>query len=765
MVFAILLAILLASCSDASASTQAWEGSAFAQWTYNKHVKNVRISNAGIAADVVGVDSQFYAKLAVPLVPSPAHLVTVELRTQESGRCQLFWQTASMKTASEKCAKSFYVCGDGTWQTYRFRPGWFGEPIVRLRLDFPREFSGGTPVEVRRIAIEEAGVAKPVDADRFGYVTFRMKLPPGFHYCSMTWHSNNGPGWFGISPATDGEDHAYAFKLRGYATQVGRPSDGRGCKNVWSGMVPHVSFERRQTNEPLPVRDVQFLETMPDLPPDPAITSAHPYEAIPRAGRPFPVEIVVRNYGTRPASNLRFSFDGLPDGVRVLDAAALTPAEPLPGAEGSDTIQYKRMPMFKSQCVYRIRLSDLGIGKHAFGVTLSADGVAPRRAVVKAEVKPSLDLQKADYVPEPKRVDTAPYEIGAFIFPAWGRDFPYSWHTDWSHAPWRKPVLGWYDEAEPETMDWQIKHLAENGISYVSVDWYWSRGKIRREKQWPERFQKAKWRKYLKWQVNWCNESNPISGISRHTLKDHEAVTRFWIERYFSDPQYRRVNGMPSVMVFLARNLKAACAPGVTTRDYFALSQKLAREAGYKGIWFETTCGDNEDRETLDFIRSCGVHAVGQYGYWGRGVKGVPVAFDGSRSYKDIAATSYGHWMRVHQGLAGDVRIIPSLSTGWDNMPWQGETGWRMTDINAKDFRRICEDGKRFSDETGVRTLCLGALDEWGEGEIGYPNAEHGFGFFEAVRDTFGKKPKEGWPTNHAPEDVGRSCPNRLAWE
>ena len=78
-----------------------------------------------------------------------------------------------------------------------------------------------------------------------------------------------------------------------------------------------------------------------------------------------------------------------------------------------------------------------------------------------------------------------------------------------------------------------------------------------------------------------------------------------------------------------------------------------------------------------------------------------------------------------------------------------------MKNINAADFRRICADAKKFADETGVTRLLIGPLDEWGEGSIGYPNRELGFGMLEAVRDTFGEKPAEGWPLNYAPEDVG----------
>ena len=70
-------------------------------------------------------------------------------------------------------------------------------------------------------------------------------------------------------------------------------------------------------------------------------------------------------------------------------------------------------------------------------------------------------------------------------------------------------------------------------------------------------------------------------------------------------------------------------------------------------------------------------------------------------------------------------------------------------------FARICRDARRFCEETGTKRILIGPLDEWGEGEIGWPNAEHGFGILEAVRETFAKRPADGFPLNYAPQDVG----------
>ncbi len=45
-------------------------------------------------------------------------------------------------------------------------------------------------------------------------------------------------------------------------------------------------------------------------------------------------------------------------------------------------------------------------------------------------------------------------------------------------APIRKPLLGYYDESNPEVVDWQIKWAVENGITGFLVDWYWEAGNL-----------------------------------------------------------------------------------------------------------------------------------------------------------------------------------------------------------------------------------------------------------------------------------------------
>jgi len=730
-----------------------WRGGELAAWTKRaSQCKDVTVTDGVLRGVVTGRDSQLYAPVAKPFLPKGNQVIRLRLKTPLPGVCQIFWIREGDKgRASEARQRKFVISGDAAWQECRIRPGWGGkEKIVQLRLDFPVGFEGGTPFEVSEIVVCSEGEEISVDTrDRIG-AAFSLQMPPGFHYCTLTWSGDSGiPGMFGFMPATDGRRHSYWFDLRQARVRSWGPMRGWNC---WKGTIDRFSVEQERLDKELPVQELTFVKGRPDLPADPVMTSARPGEAVPRAGRPFPVEVVVRNYGTRPAERLSFELDALPTGVKVTNPAVLTPVEPLPGADGTETINADcRVPLVNER-VYRIWLSDLGVGDHRFGVTLKAGGAAVHRLEVKADVKPSLNLAaEPDYPAEPKPVVTAPYEIGAFLFPGWTS---HRWHAVWSHAPWRKPLLGWYDEENPETIDWQIKHMVENGISYVFVDWYWNKGHEHLN-HWMKAFAKAKFRKYLKWSVMWANHN----GKGSHSIADQEKVTKVWIERYFRDPQYQTIDGCPVVTIWSPNGMEDDMRGQGGCKALLDVSRRLAREAGFKDICFVAVRGpDDESPEFLRTFADKGFRRTCVYKYVGD-IKGCPVGAAGSRPFKWLADTSLAHWRALKRNSA--LPFFPSLSTAWDDRPWRGENGWEITGINARDFRRICEDARRYSDETGDRLLLMGPLDEWGEGSIGYPNQEHGFGIFEAVRDTFGQKPAAGWPVNHAPEDVGRACPQR----
>ena len=586
-------------------------------------------------------------------------------------------------------------------------------------------------------------------------VVFSLKAPPGINYYAVEWKFDGNPGGeFHFTTPPDGEVHSYWFNLEN--ARVSKKGPLRGKKS-WTGVITDLCVRSPFADRELETNNLRPVKEKPSFPPDPVITSAIPSEAIPRAGRPFVVEAVVRNFGTLAAKHLRFTFDGLPPGVKSPDVATLSPIAPLPGANGGETLNNRDWaPQLPQERVYRFQMGDLGAGRHVFGLSVSADGVAPRRFEVVADVKPSLNLPRFDYPPEPKPVDTAPYTIGALMFPGW---VSHKWHSVWSHEHSRKPVLGWYDEENPETVDWQIKYLVENGISFVSACWYWRDGAPCKN-HWMKAFAKARYRKYLKWHMMWDN-GLWRKGKNQDSIAESEKLFHYWCTNCFNDVQYHRIDGKPVV---------AVCAPGMLqipgNKEYgvkkmLYVAREIAKTHGFPGIYFVAMRGmgkDLEDRWFLKLFADYGYDVTTVYGFRG-GIPGSAEFDSRQRTYSSLAKLSLPHWRALKKN--GVIPFWPSISTGYDDRPWRGEKVLEIRGYNVKDFAAICRDAKMFSDESGLRTFLLGPLDEWGEGSIGYPNHAHGFGIFEAVRETFGRKPADGWPVNYAPEDVGLVCPQR----
>ena len=170
------------------------------------------------------------------------------------------------------------------------------------------------------------------------------------------------------------------------------------------------------------------------------------------------------------------------------------------------------------------------------------------------------DPKSTCYVPEPKPLQNN-IDVHAFYYP--GTEWMPEWDMVAQTLPQIKPLLGWYDEGNPEVIDWQIKWAVENGISVFYVDWYWNQG-VQRLDHWLKGYYQAKYRSYLKWCVMWANHNQP----GAHSTEDMLHVTRFWLEHYFNTPEYYRIDDQPVVQVWAWKNID---------RDFIDETKKMAK--------------------------------------------------------------------------------------------------------------------------------------------------------------------------------------------
>ncbi len=363
------------------------------------------------------------------------------------------------------------------------------------------------------------------------------------------------------------------------------------------------------------------------------------------------------------------------------------------------------------------------------------------------------------YVPEPRPVKSA-VEITAVYYP--GTDQMSEWDVIAQTCPERRPLLGWFDEGNPEVVDWQIKWAVEHGISSFCVDWYWNKG-YRRLEHWVKAFQKARYRRYLKWYMMYANHNQP----GAHSTEDQMAVTQYWIDNYFKTPEYYTIDGKPVVCYWddgnLDRDFIAEAAakgetlkPGEGIRRALDISEKMAREAGLPGIhWQLMWRGTAYDPVYAVAMRRLGFESAISYGFVRETRLLAPkaAARQEGLTYDMVVEGMPKLW--AAKAVQQELPWWLPIPTGWDDRPRSFSHSTVIRDRTPGKFAALCREARAFCEKNGIRHAVIHPISEWQEGSYIEPNEEYGFGMYDALRDAFCEKPADGWPKNIRPSDVG----------
>ncbi len=692
------------------------------------------------------------------IAASPTQYVEVSLKATVAAPAELFW-TETLQGQyggfSQNKYRMFHVPGDNQFHVYRIWPFWHAaKKIIRLRFDPPNagEFA------IRWIRIAEREIAslpeqkwdreamssqwRPLDdvesAQGPIWLSPKLAIPAIDHpivcvrmsaqraaSARLFCVSKNRFGWestsFPLRP--DGKPHAYNVVA--------------GLMNQWQD---EIIFLGLQIPEEAEARvDSIEVASEPRGPAELEVAYFGRLDGINRAGRPAGVTCTVRNLGGEVAKDVRAVLEVPPD-VRILDGVEKT---------------IDRLTLYRAKSVsWQIQAEK--VGTIEVSVRLDGAGIPPVTATASLELTPAPKVPKISYVPEPRPV-VSKYEIGAFYFPG----FPTA--AQWAPIrpfPNRKPILGWYDESNPECADWQIKWAVEHGIKFFMVDWYWVQGKRQLEHWLHNAYGKARYRKYLKWCVMWANHNPP----NTHSAEDWRNVTQYWIDHYFHMPEYYRIDNRPAVFIWAPHNVRQDVGGSEAAAKLYAMSQEMAKAAGYPGIYFVAMSShDNPDR-AKELIRE-GFEAATTY-------HGFQLAHRRAKSdwfpYAALLETCPELWREAEKSAQG-LLYLPIVDTGWDARPWHGDKSIVMYGRTPELFGRLCRLAREYADQTGKKIIALGPMNEWGEGSYIEPYAEYGFQDLDEVRKAF-CEPGD-WPPNIVPSDVGLGpydlppLAEKTAWE
>jgi hypothetical protein len=548
-----------------------------------------------------------------------------------------------------------------------------------------------------------------------------------------------------IAPAGQNGLHSYPMALRAdgrlhtYNIPIGEAADGILFTPTNEGgakvCIQAISLGSRASGPP----SLIWTGLAPDIP-------------VTRVGLVIPVSGLLRNDGTVASDiGLELKADG---GVEVIGPAQGSPAQLDFGADAKVTWQVRANKP----------------GKHTLTVTATCAGQdAPMTESVEVDFTPDPGLPKAEYVPPPTPVKSD-YHVGVYYFPGWHAGAHVGWEVI-KPFPERMPLLGWYDEGNPEVHDWEIRWAVEHGIEFFIFDWYrvGTGGPVETMlgDALDRGFLKARYTNAMKFSVMWTNVGGTGVADERDLLVN---LLPFWIEHYLSRPNYLRIEGKPMLVVYHPPGVEQDLGGPEQVRSAFDKMRSACTAAGLGGLYILGICGDDET--TLRKLKQEGYDATSHYAYIAPG-RSKPVAGMTAFDYSEAIDNHERTWKAKR--AVGALPDFPVLTSGWDPRPWHGaQTTFYWSGNTSDKYRDLCLRAKRLLDATPGngpdRTFVLmEALNEWGEGSYLSPSRGFGFSRFDVIREVFSSAPGAHrdltpWDLGLGPYEAG-PLPRKTAWE
>ena len=331
---------------------------------------------------------------------------------------------------------------------------------------------------------------------------------------------------------------------------------------------------------------------------------------------------------------------------------------------------------------------------------------------------------------------TSKYEIGAFYFPG----FPTT--SQWQPIrgyPNRKPILGWYDESNPECADWQIKWAVEHGINFFMVDWYWCQGNRQLEHWLHNAYGKARYKKYLKWAVMWANHNPPNTHSAEDWRQGHAVLDRQLLPHAGVLPHRQPAR---RVHLVAARTCVMIWVEAPRRRSSTRCRRRWPKRPGYPGIYFVAMSDHDSPERTKDLFAKDTKAATTYHSFqlaWQRAQeRSVPVR-QPTRHVSRIVAR--GGKICPGPALHADRRH----RLGCASLARREDDGGLRP--HARTARQTLPAGRQYADETGKKIILLGPMNEWGEGSYIEPYAEYGFQDLDQVCERLSANRATGPPT------------------
>lgn len=334
-----------------------------------------------------------------------------------------------------------------------------------------------------------------------------------------------------------------------------------------------------------------------------------------------------------------------------------------------------------------------------------------------------------DGIPAPQPPESS-YEVGAILCDLWDQGGHIGWDPIKPYLS-RKPLLGWYDQDNPEVWDWQIRWARNYGIKWFLHCWYNKSPENEPVVDNPrfnaiEIIEQADLKNHIRYAIAWTIGT---AGDARSAEDVQTNLYSYWKKHYFSNPRYFSFDGKLVVGIIGWQRLVDRMGSTAAVAQCLDTLRAQAIADGFGGILFIAR-NENPAESVCSTVIDCGFDA--QFSY----------ACAAGYDYMDAAEWFEDQQMMRIEGKNQWLTDIPTMSMGWFKEPWQPQAHGLILHINPDEYKDLAGDVKTFMDAQPKGALnrklaLMGTWNEYGEGDWVMPSAHHGFGFLNAVRETF----------------------------
>ena len=359
------------------------------------------------------------------------------------------------------------------------------------------------------------------------------------------------------------------------------------------------------------------------------------------------------------------------------------------------------------------------------------------------------NIKLNEYIPEPNPAKTDRI-VAAHYYAAWkkGAAGIHEGFDDLAKQyPDRTPLMGYYDEQNPEVCDWEIKWAVEHGINCFIHCWYRkpenfgkqvSVADLRCAHGLHEALFNARFQNYIRFAImleaspRWCktDERDMIDNLMP-----------FWTENYFLRKNYLIIDNKPVLFIFRQQRLNDCFESAKSQKDTFDACRDYAKKFGFDGMIF-AVCNTSADKAEHNGLVERGYDF--RFGYDSGYESPYDYFTDGDEIIK-------GQCALFEKNLAPDnTRFIPTASCfldatprfteRWNNLGYRFRERTTIWYLYPEKFKELLIRMKAVTDTLpenawARRIIMIDNWNEWDEGHFVAPSHKFGFKYLQAIRE------------------------------